>query len=54
MRQSLCLLSVFLLIIMADNRGAQAHPHVWVAVRSEIVFGDDGQILGLRHAWEFD
>jgi len=31
-----------------------AHPHVWVAVRSEVVFGDDGKIIGVRHAWEFD
>lgn len=33
---------------------AQAHPHVWVAVRSEVVFGPEGKILGVRHAWEFD
>ncbi|WP_330083876.1 DUF1007 family protein [Methylocystis iwaonis] len=33
---------------------AQAHPHVWVAVRSETVFGPEGKILGVRHAWEFD
>jgi ABC-type uncharacterized transport system substrate-binding protein len=33
---------------------ASAHPHVWVAVRSEVVFAPDGKILGLRHAWEFD
>lgn len=33
---------------------AHAHPHVWVAVRSEVVFGPEGKILGVRHAWEFD
>ncbi|MCC3245279.1 DUF1007 family protein [Methylocystis sp. WRRC1] len=33
---------------------ARAHPHVWVAVRSEVVFGKDGKVLGVRHAWEFD
>lgn len=33
---------------------AAAHPHVWVAVRSEVVFGPDGKITGIRHAWEFD
>ncbi len=33
---------------------AQAHPHVWVAVRSEVVFSPDGKIIGVRHAWEFD
>ncbi len=33
---------------------AAAHPHVWVAVRSEVVFTGDGRIKGVRHAWTFD
>ncbi len=35
-------------------RPALAHPHVWVAVRSEVVFTPDGKVAGVRHAWEFD
>jgi ABC-type uncharacterized transport system substrate-binding protein len=31
-----------------------AHPHVWATVRSEIVFGPDQRITGIRHAWTFD
>jgi len=31
-----------------------AHPHVWATVRSEIVFGPNHQITGIRHAWTFD
>jgi ABC-type uncharacterized transport system substrate-binding protein len=31
-----------------------AHPHVWVTVRSEIVFSPNHQITGIRHAWTFD
>ena len=31
-----------------------AHPHVWATVRSEIVFGPDQKITGIRHAWTFD
>jgi ABC-type uncharacterized transport system substrate-binding protein len=31
-----------------------AHPHVWATVRSEIVFGPDHRITGIRHAWTFD
>lgn len=34
--------------------GAAAHPHVWATVRSEIVFGPDNKITGIRHAWTFD
>ncbi len=33
---------------------ALAHPHVYVAVRSEIVFASDGKITGVRHSWTFD
>lgn len=33
---------------------AVAHPHVWATVRSEIVFGPDHTITGIRHAWTFD
>ena len=33
---------------------AAAHPHVWAAVRTEIVFGPNHQITGIRQAWTFD
>jgi ABC-type uncharacterized transport system substrate-binding protein len=33
---------------------ASAHPHVWVTVRSELVYAADGTITGVRHAWTFD
>ena len=39
----------------ADFAGAAiAHPHVWATVRSEIVFGPDHRITGIRHHWTFD
>ena len=34
--------------------GASAHPHVWVTMKSAVVYGADGSITGLRHAWTFD
>ena len=33
---------------------AQAHPHVFVTIKSEVVYGTDGAATGLRHAWTFD
>jgi ABC-type uncharacterized transport system substrate-binding protein len=33
---------------------ASAHPHVWVTMTSEIVYGPDGSATGVRHAWTFD
>ncbi|MGL4325658.1 MAG: DUF1007 family protein [Beijerinckiaceae bacterium] len=32
---------------------AQAHPHVWVVMRSQLVFAN-GQATAVRHAWTFD
>jgi ABC-type uncharacterized transport system substrate-binding protein len=42
------------LLALAIASPALAHPHVWVAVRSEVVFTPDGKVAGVRHAWEFD
>lgn len=33
---------------------ARAHPHVWVTSSSELVYGADGAITGVRHSWKFD
>ena len=33
---------------------AKAHPHVWVTMKSEVVYGPDGAATGIRHAWAFD
>ena len=33
---------------------AQAHPHVWVTMKSELVYAADGAVTGVRHAWAFD
>ena len=35
-------------------RAAQAHPHVWITARSELIYAPDGSISGVRHAWTFD
>src|SRR5579884_2496778 len=33
---------------------ARAHPHVWVTVETEVLFGPAGQITGFKHKWTFD
>ena len=33
---------------------ALAHPHVWVTSTSEVMYGADGAITGIRHSWRFD
>jgi ABC-type uncharacterized transport system substrate-binding protein len=35
-------------------RAAQAHPHVWITAKSELIYAPDGAITGVRHAWTFD
>lgn len=33
---------------------ATAHPHVFVEVRADLVFGPDGKVAAVRHHWSFD
>ena len=50
-------LRVFLMcigLLVAGIGGAQAHPHVWVTMKSEVVYAADGTVTGVRHAWSFD
>ncbi len=46
-------LAAFAGLVMACS-GAAAHPHVWVTVKSELVYAPDGSVTGVRHAWTFD
>jgi ABC-type uncharacterized transport system substrate-binding protein len=40
--------------VFAGASVAQAHPHVWVIIRGEVVYGPDGAATALRFAWTFD
>jgi len=40
-------------LVMA-TAAAHAHPHVWVTVKSELIYAPDGTVSGVRHAWTFD
>ena len=33
---------------------AQAHPHVWIEMQSDVVFNDQGLISGVKLTWTFD
>jgi ABC-type uncharacterized transport system substrate-binding protein len=48
MRALLALILVFAAV------PALAHPHVWVIVRAELLYGPDGKVSAIRHAWTFD
>jgi len=43
-----------LALLVASAAGAFAHPHVWVTMKSEVVYAPDGSVTGVRHAWSFD
>src|SRR6478752_10097486 len=40
--------------LVITTAAARAHPHVWVTVKSELVYAPDGSVTGIRHAWTFD
>ncbi len=33
---------------------AQAHPHVFVTAKAEVIYAPDGKVTGVRHIWTFD
>jgi ABC-type uncharacterized transport system substrate-binding protein len=33
---------------------AQAHPHVWATIRTELLYAPDGAVTGVRNIWTFD
>jgi ABC-type uncharacterized transport system substrate-binding protein len=54
MKQSLRTLLCSIVWLLAAVGVAQAHPHVWVTMTSELVYAPDGSVTGVRHAWAFD
>ena len=53
MTLALRFLLVAALAVLAAT-AARAHPHVWVTMKSELVYAPDGSVTGVRHAWTFD
>jgi ABC-type uncharacterized transport system substrate-binding protein len=41
-------------VLLATLGSAAAHPHVWVSMKSELLYAPDGSVTGVRHAWTFD
>lgn len=54
MRVRIALWALVLAVVAALPRPAAAHPHVWVTMRTEVVYAPDGTFTGLRQAWTFD
>lgn len=46
------LLAIFAVFLVAPR--AEAHPHVFVGAKAEVIFDDKGQVIGINHAWTFD
>lgn len=54
MKRILLLLSVVSSFVSFGSIGASAHPHVWVTIKSELVYAPDGRLTEVRHHWTFD
>ncbi|MCO4055545.1 MAG: DUF1007 family protein [Bosea sp.] len=42
------------LVAAAWAAPASAHPHVWVSVKSDVVYNAEGRVSAVRHVWTFD
>jgi ABC-type uncharacterized transport system substrate-binding protein len=54
MRMSIRTWMLACLAVIASAQAAAAHPHVWVVVRSQVLFDASGKVAGIRHSWNFD
>ncbi len=45
---------VAVVMLMAWTGRAEAHPHVFVTAKEQVIFGPDGSVTGLRASWTFD
>jgi len=54
MARILPMLVVALAGLLIAGGAASAHPHVWVTMKSTVVYGPDGAAVGVRHSWAFD
>lgn len=43
-----------MLAAIGTTEPAYAHPHVWVTMKSELVYAPDGSVTGIKQAWSFD
>ena len=40
--------------LLLPASSANAHPHVWITMRSDVVFNDKAQVAGIAIEWTFD
>lgn len=40
--------------LLLGASAAWAHPHVMVTAKAQIIYGKDGKVTAIRHAWAFD
>lgn len=52
-RRSVLAVAALALAVVFGTR-AEAHPHVWVTMKSELIYAPDGTVTAVRHAWTFD
>ena len=54
MRNTLPVAAVLAAFLTGAPGAALAHPHVWVTVETEVLYGANHEITGLRNKWTFD
>ena len=49
-----CLVLAVASLLGLGIEAAEAHPHVFVTAKEQVIFGPDGKVTGIRAAWTFD
>jgi ABC-type uncharacterized transport system substrate-binding protein len=51
---SLHRLGIVVAVTLLGSGGAEAHPHVFVTAKEQVIFAPDGSVTGIRASWTFD
>lgn len=46
--------AICLFALLLGSAAVQAHPHVWVTAKSELIYAADGTLKAVRYHWTFD
>ena len=50
----ICRMLALSALLFFSATAADAHPHVWLTFKSEMVYGPNGALAAVRHVWTFD
>ena len=46
--------AAIMMFALAFANAVEAHPHVWVTMKTNVMYGVDGTVTEIHYSWAFD